>query len=80
MAPATSPNDPVFYLNHCNVDRIWEAWMVRHGRTYAPPATASADLLGHRAGDTLYSVLTTQATTPDDVLDVSTLATYDQLP
>jgi tyrosinase len=80
MAPATSPNDPVFYLNHCNVDRIWEAWMVRHGRTYAPPATASADLLGHRAGDTLYSVLTTQATTPSDVLDVSTLATYDQLP
>src|SRR5207244_1317564 len=32
MAPSTSPNDPVFYLNHCNVDRIWEAWMTRHGR------------------------------------------------
>src|SRR5262249_21396630 len=23
MAPSTSPNDPVFYLNHCNVDRVW---------------------------------------------------------
>jgi tyrosinase len=23
MSPSTSPNDPVFYLNHCNVDRIW---------------------------------------------------------
>ena len=31
MAPATSPNDPVFYLNHCNVDRIWEAWLVNQG-------------------------------------------------
>jgi len=26
-----SPNDPVFYLNHCNVDRIWEAWLVNQG-------------------------------------------------
>lgn len=80
MAPATSPNDPVFYLNHCNVDRIWEAWMVRHGRTYAPPATAPAELSGHRLGDSLYSVLTTEATTPADVLDMSALASYDQLP
>jgi tyrosinase len=22
----TSPNDPVFFLNHCNVDRIWAIW------------------------------------------------------
>ena len=22
----TSPNDPVFFLNHCNVDRIWALW------------------------------------------------------
>lgn len=29
MLPSSSPNDPVFYLNHCNVDRIWEAWLTR---------------------------------------------------
>ncbi|MGH3997455.1 MAG: tyrosinase family protein [Pseudonocardiaceae bacterium] len=23
MLPSSSPNDPVFYLNHCNEDRIW---------------------------------------------------------
>jgi tyrosinase len=80
MAPATSPNDPVFYLNHCNVDRIWEAWMVRHGRTYAPPTTAPAELAGHRLGDRLYSVLITQPFTPADVLDASAFASYDQLP
>ena len=36
MGPATSPNDPVFFLNHCNVDRIWEAWMSQRGRVYGP--------------------------------------------
>ena len=24
MLPGTSPNDPVFWLNHCNADRLWE--------------------------------------------------------
>lgn len=24
MGPFSSPNDPVFFLHHCNVDRIWE--------------------------------------------------------
>ena len=37
MGPGTSPNDPVFFLHHCNVDRIWvslahwECW--KHIRT-----------------------------------------------
>ena len=22
----TSPNDPIFFLNHCNVDRLWAHW------------------------------------------------------
>jgi len=26
MELSTSPNDPVFYLNHSNVDRIWAIW------------------------------------------------------
>ncbi len=34
MAPGTSPNDPVFYLNHCNADRMWTSWMERHGEKY----------------------------------------------
>ncbi|MFJ8719354.1 tyrosinase family protein [Streptomyces violaceus] len=36
MAPASSPNDPVFFLHHANVDRLWESWMDRHGRNYVP--------------------------------------------
>lgn len=26
MAQSSSPNDPVFFLHHCNVDRIWAHW------------------------------------------------------
>jgi tyrosinase len=26
MAPLSSPNDPVFFLHHCNVDRLWGSW------------------------------------------------------
>ena len=31
-----SPNDPTFWLHHCNVDRIWAAWENRHGVSYEP--------------------------------------------
>jgi tyrosinase len=37
MILSTSPNDPVFFLHHANVDRLWAAWQARHpGRTYEP--------------------------------------------
>ncbi len=28
MFPMTSPNDPVFFLHHCYVDRIWDRWQI----------------------------------------------------
>jgi tyrosinase len=35
MELMTSPNDPVFFLNHCNVDRIWALWQdLRYNRDY----------------------------------------------
>jgi tyrosinase len=80
MGPATSPNDPVFYLNHCNVDRIWEAWLVSQGRTYVPAQSESAQLAMHRLNDPMYSILISQATTPAQMLDVSQFYTYDLLP
>jgi tyrosinase len=37
MSPASSPNDPVFFLNHCNVDRLWADWQQNHGNaSYLP--------------------------------------------
>lgn len=33
----TSPNDPIFFLHHANVDRLWAIWQKRHGiHTYQP--------------------------------------------
>jgi tyrosinase len=75
MAPSTSPNDPVFY---CNVNRIWERWLIDHGRTYLPPDSAPADLKGHRLHDQMASLLSAPMR-PADVLDLSSLVTYDSL-
>ena len=54
MAPATSPNDPVFYLNHCNVDRIWEAWMTTAAGPTCPPRRIRRPDR-HRLNDPMYS-------------------------
>ena len=78
MGPSSSPNDPVFFLNHCNVDRIWEAWMSLHSRTYVPPDSAPAALNGHRLHDQLTSLISAP-TTPAAVLDVSAEYAYDSL-
>lgn len=78
MAPGSSPNDPVFYLNHCNVDRIWEAWMARHGRTYRPVAGDEAAPQGHRLDDMMVALLG-DAMRPSDVLDPSQWYAYDDL-
>jgi tyrosinase len=32
----TSPNDPVFFLHHCNIDRLWDKWQRLHGLGYEP--------------------------------------------
>ena len=55
MGPSSSPNDPVFFLHHCNVDRIWEAWMqTNNRRTYQPDMSESErDYLGLRIDDKL---------------------------
>jgi hypothetical protein len=30
MLPATSPNDPVFFLNHAKEDELWAVWVQKH--------------------------------------------------
>ena len=37
MVLPTAPNDPVFFLHHANVDRLWATWQAAHaGKTYEP--------------------------------------------
>jgi tyrosinase len=79
MLPSSSPNDPVFYLNHCNEDRIWAAWQDAHPNSpYLPDQTASAELDGHRIDDDMYALLTNPIT-PRQMLDPSDFYTYDTL-
>lgn len=30
MQTAASPKDPLFWLHHCNVDRLWSKWQKDH--------------------------------------------------
>ena len=79
MGLATSPNDPAFYLHHCNVDRIWSAWQVRRPEaSYQPAADAPEALLFHRAGDALYTFFDEQVT-PADMWSHSDQYQYDRL-
>ena len=80
MSPATSPNDPVFYLNHCNVDRIWESWLATRGRTYIPAGSESTQLRGHRLTDPMHNLLIRQPVTPAMMLDATAYYSYDRLP
>jgi Common central domain of tyrosinase len=54
MEPPTSPNDPVFYLNHCNVDRVWASWQQHHPSAGYLPATGDQTLAFHRRDDPMF--------------------------
>ncbi|MBL9174490.1 MAG: tyrosinase family protein [Verrucomicrobiales bacterium] len=63
MSSSSSPNDPLFWLHHANLDRIWAEWQDRHGIFNFPsewyyldasstvvPVSAADPLWGFRAG------------------------------
>ncbi|MDQ3937568.1 MAG: tyrosinase family protein, partial [Chloroflexota bacterium] len=66
MGPGTSPNDPVFFLHHCNIDRLWALW--QHGHPASAYLPASGGPPGHNAGDVMQH-LTTAGATPANSLD-----------
>jgi len=51
MAANSSPNDPVFFQHHANIDRLWSAWMERHGPRYLPE---SGGLVRHNIDDRMW--------------------------
>jgi len=54
----TAAKDPLFFLLHCNVDRLWAKWQRQNVR-FDPAQTSSYDTnssnrIGHRLGDTMW--------------------------
>jgi tyrosinase len=78
MLPSSSPNDPVFYLNHCNVDRIWERWMQKNGRLYRPTNTTAGAPVGQRLNDPIPTPFG-PSVTPANLLNMTAIYTYDSL-
>lgn len=80
-----SPNDPVFWIHHCNVDRIWAAWEARYGASYEPTSGWNE---GWNLNDELYPYLLyknnpemmKEGITNASMLDFESLGyTYDDL-
>ena len=70
MTSDASPNDPVFFLNHAFVDKIWADWQLKMAKEADPDPTvhyvpAEAGPPGHNLNDKMYP----WDTTPADVLD-----------
>ncbi len=72
---ATSPNDPVFWLHHANIDRILEAWWIAHDYEYLP---VSGGPHGNNIDDQLYPYTYTNGDMA--VSTVSLGYAYDVLP
>ncbi len=51
MAANTSCNDPVFFQHHANIDRLWSAWMQRHGQQDLPETGGP---VGHNIDDQMW--------------------------
>jgi tyrosinase len=68
MEPASSPNDPVFFLNHCFEDKLWADWQTAHpGEGYVPVIGGP---VGHNLNDAMQPWAGLGATvTPASVLD-----------
>lgn len=51
--PHSSPNDIIFFLHHCNIDRIWAMWQIdeHSGSAFYP---ASGRSLGHNLNDVMW--------------------------
>jgi len=73
MFPMTSPNDPVFFLHHSNVDRIWAEWQDKYRNLPYMPRSGGPN--GHNLNDPMYPW---NDHTPGDVLDCRKLGySYD---
>jgi tyrosinase len=75
MGLPTSPNDPVFFLHHANIDRLWAEWQRVHGVDSYEPASCGQQALelgcrGNTRTDRMHPPF---EATPADVADIGAL-------
>jgi tyrosinase len=71
--PYTAAKDPLFFLLHCNVDRLWAKWQQRQNSRFDPGVATSFDEQttsrpGHKLDDTMWpwNDVTSPTTRPSD--------------
>ncbi|CAL9628170.1 tyrosinase MelC2 [Streptomyces sp. enrichment culture] len=72
MATGASPNDPVFWLHHAYVDKLWAEWQRRHPGSGYLPAAGTPDVV-----DLDETMRPWHDTTPADLLDHTPHYTFD---
>jgi tyrosinase len=73
MGNGMSPLDPIFWLHHCNVDRLWALWQAA-GNSTPPLARSYAGQFANGAGQPVTTATSANA------LDISSFGyTYDDL-
>ncbi|MFJ5263146.1 tyrosinase family protein [Streptomyces sp. NPDC088387] len=72
MATGVSPNDPVFWLHHAYVDKLWTEWQRRHPGGRYLPAADTPDVV-----DLGEPMIPWGDTTPADMLDHTRHYTFD---
>ncbi|HEY9753882.1 MAG TPA: tyrosinase family protein [Oculatellaceae cyanobacterium] len=73
----TAPNDPVFFLHHCNTDRLWAQWQATYPKaSYVPTAGGPQ---GQNLHDPMWpwdGLREAEVVTPNDMLDYKKLCDY----
>lgn len=78
MMPMTSPNDPIFFLHHCYIDKLWADWQTKQDSNwkengYPGAAPRYNPVSGAPQGHNLQDILKPWEHTIKDVVDISTL-------
>ena len=76
MSQGSSPNDPVFWLHHCMIDRLWARWQKLHPTE--PYLPTSGGPTGHNLNDPMWPWSSEpNPPTPATVLNHHDFCTYD---
>ncbi|MFD7030750.1 tyrosinase family protein [Streptomyces sp. NPDC059917] len=75
MGTGVSPNDPVFWMHHAYVDKLWAEWQAKHPQSPYLPAAGTPDVV-----DLHDTMRPWNDVTPADMLDHRKFYTFDTEP